>query len=167
MAEAAIAFGSNIGDRAQHIARAIDHLTRDDEIELVGLSHLYETEPWGDASQGRYINACALVETDLGPHDLLARCLAVEESLGRVRDPANRYGPRTIDLDLIYYEDIEIHDERLTLPHPHLFERGFVLIPLAEVVGERFIGVRSVAEAARLADASGIKRYQPQAAPPV
>lgn len=160
MAEAAIAFGSNLGDRQRHIALAIDHLTRDDRVEIIGLSHFHETEPWGDPDQDRYINACALVATDFTPQELLARCLEVEESLGRVRDPANRYGPRTIDLDIIFYDDVKLDEPDLVLPHPRLFERAFVLVPLIEVTGERIIAGRSLDQALSGLDASGVRRFE-------
>jgi 2-amino-4-hydroxy-6-hydroxymethyldihydropteridine diphosphokinase len=158
MSEAIIAFGSNLGDRENLIASAMIRLGGDGDVDVVATSQLYETAPWGDVNQGPYLNACALVETDLDPHALLARCLEVEAGLGRVRDPANRYGPRTIDLDIVLYDDLEIEDEQLTVPHPRLFERAFVLVPLLEIIDDATVSGRSLRQALDGLDSSGVRR---------
>jgi 2-amino-4-hydroxy-6-hydroxymethyldihydropteridine diphosphokinase len=121
-----VGLGANLGEREGTIRRA---------LELLGpvrVSTLIETEPWGYADQPRFVNAVAEVETDEGPWGLLERLLEIERALGRTRE-GPRYGPRTIDLDLLLYGD-EVLDERgLAVPHPRLHERAFVLEPLAEL----------------------------------
>lgn len=129
--QAHIALGSNLGHREGHIAEAalrIDDLpgTR---VEII--SSLYETEPVGKTDQPRYVNAVLCVETDLEPPDLLVHLLAIERAMGRVRREA--WGPRTIDLDLLLHGDHVISSDGLTLPHPRMGERHFVLVPLLEI----------------------------------
>lgn len=126
MIRAYIGLGSNLGDREQSIRRA---------AELIGarrVSTIRETEPWGIEDQPFFLNAVAEVETDLPPRRLLDRLLEVERKLGRTRDGA-RFGPRTIDLDLLLYGDETIDEAGLQVPHPRLHERRFVLEPLAEL----------------------------------
>jgi 2-amino-4-hydroxy-6-hydroxymethyldihydropteridine diphosphokinase len=121
-----VGLGSNLGDREATIRRA---------AELIGarrLSTIRETEPWGYADQPRFLNAVAELDTALGPRALLDRLLAVERELGRERT-GPRYGPRTIDLDLLLYGDETVSEPGLTVPHPRLAERLFVLEPLAEL----------------------------------
>jgi 2-amino-4-hydroxy-6-hydroxymethyldihydropteridine diphosphokinase len=121
-----VALGSNLGDREAAIRRA---------AELIGarrLSAIRETEPWGYADQPRFLNAVAELETELGPRELLERLLAVERELGRERT-GRRYGPRTIDLDLLVHGEATVSGPALELPHPRLAERLFVLEPLAEL----------------------------------
>jgi 2-amino-4-hydroxy-6-hydroxymethyldihydropteridine diphosphokinase len=124
-----IGLGSNLGDREETIRRA---------VELLGnarISTLIETEPWGYADQPLFLNAVAELETDEPPRALLARLLEIERELGRTRD-GPRYGPRTIDLDLLLYGDDRLDEPGLGLPHPRLHERAFVLEPLAELAPE-------------------------------
>jgi 2-amino-4-hydroxy-6-hydroxymethyldihydropteridine diphosphokinase len=124
-----IGLGSNLGDREETIRRA---------VELLGaarVSTLIETEPWGYADQPRFLNAVAELETDEPPRALLARLLEIELELGRTRE-GPRYGPRTIDLDLLLYGDDRLDEPGLGLPHPRLHERAFVLEPLAELAPE-------------------------------
>ena len=126
MTVAYVGLGSNLGDREATIRRA---------AELIGarrLSTIRETEPWGYADQPPFLNAVAEVETDLGPHAFLEHLLAVERDLGRERT-GPRYGPRTIDLDLLVHGDASVSEPGLTVPHPRLGERLFVLEPLAEL----------------------------------
>lgn len=161
--EAAIALGSNLGDRQSFIEQALERLSADGQVRVITVSGLYETEPWGDVTQARYINACALLQTSLSPHDLLRRCLSVEAELGRVRDPAHRYGARTIDLDVIFHGDTKVEDKDLILPHPRLFERAFVLVPLLDAVGDRIMDGRRLSEALALLDTSGVRQIAPPA----
>jgi len=124
-----VGLGANLGDRDASIRRA---------AELVGarrVSTVRETEPWGYADQPRFLNAVAELETDEAPRALLDRLLEVERALGRTRE-GPRYGPRTIDLDLLLYGDLELDEPGLTVPHPRLHERLFVLEPLAELAPE-------------------------------
>ena len=122
--------GSNLGDREQAIRNAAE------AIGATRLSEIRETEPWGYADQPLFLNAVAEVETELGPQALLDELLDVERRLGRERADGPRYGPRTIDLDLLLYGDEVIDEPGLTVPHPHLHERRFVLEPLAELAAE-------------------------------
>jgi 2-amino-4-hydroxy-6-hydroxymethyldihydropteridine diphosphokinase len=136
-----VGLGSNLGDREELIRRA---------AALIGatrLSSIVETEPWGYEDQPRFLNAVAQIETRLGARDLLDRLLEVERGLGRER-VGPRWGPRTLDLDLLLYGNEEIDEPGLVVPHPRLAERLFVLEPLAELVpAQRIPGVGTVAEA--------------------
>jgi len=126
-----VGLGANLGDREGTIAEAVRLLAGREGIRLVAVSSLRETDPVGVVDQPRFLNGAALVETDLGPRELLDALLAVERELGRVRD--RRWGPRTIDLDLLVYGDLELDGTGLTVPHPRLHERRFALEPLAEL----------------------------------
>jgi dihydropteroate synthase len=145
-----LALGGNVGDKAANVRRALRAISREPEIELAAVSRLYRTAPWGKTDQDWFINACALGLTRLRPEALLERMKALEVELGRT--PAVRWGPRIIDIDLIAYDDLALKTGRLTLPHPGLFERSFVLAPLAEIAPDLVIGgVRVGDAAARLA----------------
>jgi 3-oxoacyl-[acyl-carrier protein] reductase len=127
-----IGLGSNLGDRQHYLEAALEALASEPGIEVLRLSPVYETAPvGGPAEQGPYLNAVAEVRTARGPDELLALLLDVEQRLGRVREV--HHGPRTLDLDLLFYGDLVRSDERLTLPHPRLHERTFVLEPLARL----------------------------------
>ena len=133
---ALLGLGSNIGDKAANIARAIALLTAPGDVHLAGASRLYRTAPWGVTDQDWFVNACIAVRTALAPHDLLARCLGVEQEMRRVRE--RRWGPRVIDVDVLVYRDaasksVTLNETDLILPHPRITERGFVLVPLAEL----------------------------------
>jgi 2-amino-4-hydroxy-6-hydroxymethyldihydropteridine diphosphokinase len=127
-----IGLGSNLGDREAFLRRALELLRADPEIDVTAVSSVRETDPVGLVDQPRFLNAVARVETDLTPRELLARMLAAERELGRRRD-GPRFGPRTIDLDLLIYGDEEIDEPGLIVPHPRLAERHFVLEPLHEL----------------------------------
>ncbi|MCC7250337.1 2-amino-4-hydroxy-6-hydroxymethyldihydropteridine diphosphokinase [Hyphomicrobium sp.] len=129
--DALIGLGSNIGDKAANIRRAIGLLTEQGDIRLMRASRLYRTAPWGVTDQDWFVNACIAVATDLPPRELLARCLAVEDTMGRVRE--KHWGPRVIDVDLLAYGDAAMNDPDLTLPHPRITARAFVLVPLSEI----------------------------------
>lgn len=129
-----IGLGANLGDREATLREALRLLGEADGIEVVAVSSLVETEPWGYADQPAFLNGAAALETTLRPLDLLALLLDVERRLGRVRaDEAPRYGPRTVDLDLLVHGDLELDEPGLQVPHPRLRERRFVLAPLAEL----------------------------------
>jgi dihydropteroate synthase len=145
-ANVALALGGNVGDKASTLRRALRALGGEPGIELTAVSRLYRTAPWGKTDQDWFINACALARTDLGPDALLDRVKALEVELGR--KPGERWGPRVIDIDIIAYNDVALTGGRLTLPHPELFNRAFVLVPLAEIAPERVIAGRRVGEAA-------------------
>lgn len=126
-----LALGANLGDRLANLQRAVDELAAKPGIRVVRSSRVYETEPVGGPEQPEYLNAVLEVEADLDPHALLAACLAVERAMGRVR--TERWGPRPIDVDVITYGTETIDEPDLTVPHPRMHERGFVLVPLAEL----------------------------------
>jgi dihydropteroate synthase len=150
-ASVVFALGGNVGDKAGTMRRALRALGSEPGIELTVVSRLYRTAPWGNTDQDWFVNACALARTDLAPVALLDRVKALEVELGR--EPGERWGPRVIDIDIIAYDDVALCDPRLTLPHPELFNRAFVLVPLAEIAPERVIGGRRVGEAAANLDA--------------
>lgn len=124
-----IALGSNIGDPRKNVETAIELIAQ--SCKIVATSKLYATKPWGILDQPDFCNAVLTVETEFAPHELLDRLQAIEEKMGRTK--TYKWGPRLIDLDLLHYGDVSINDERLTVPHPHINERAFVLVPLAEI----------------------------------
>jgi 2-amino-4-hydroxy-6-hydroxymethyldihydropteridine diphosphokinase len=129
-----VALGANLGDRERTLRAAVDALAAEEGIEVVAVSTLRDTEPVGVGAQPRYLNGAAELETTLTARELLDRLLAVEQRFGRVRVPGE-HGPRTLDLDLLLYGDEAIDEPGLTVPHPRLHERRFVLEPLAELAG--------------------------------
>lgn len=129
--DALIGLGSNIGDKAANVRRAIGLLTEQGDIRLLAASRLFRTAPWGVKDQDWFVNACIAVATTLPPRDLLARCLAVEQAMKRVRH--ERWGPRVIDVDVLVYRDATIDEPGLTLPHPRITQRAFVLVPLSDI----------------------------------
>src|SRR6476619_1194602 len=128
-----VGLGANLEDPRGRIERAIELLAAEDGIELVAVSSLRETDPVGYKEQPRFLNGAAELRTSLGARELLDRLLAVERRLGRVRGEGQRFGPRTIDLDLLLYGDELIDEPGLEIPHPRLHERRFALEPLAEL----------------------------------
>jgi 2-amino-4-hydroxy-6-hydroxymethyldihydropteridine diphosphokinase len=126
-----VGIGSNLGDREAHLSRAIELLSAEDAIEVSGVSQIRETEPVGPVEQGPFLNAAVRVETELAPRGLLDRLLDIEGRMGRVR--RERFGPRTIDLDLLLYGDEVVDEPGLTVPHPRLPERLFALEPLSDL----------------------------------
>jgi 2-amino-4-hydroxy-6-hydroxymethyldihydropteridine diphosphokinase len=133
MATAFVGIGSNLGEPERQIAAALEQLAAEEGIELVAVSTLRQTEPVGYLDQPNFLNGAAQLETELPAGELLERLLAIEARLGRVRGEGPRFGPRTIDLDLLLYGDETIDEPGLTVPHPRLAERRFVLEPLAEL----------------------------------
>lgn len=131
MARAVLALGANIGDPDRQIARAVALLAAHPEIALLKQSETITTEPWGKTDQARFHNGAVLIETSLGPLELLDFCLETEARIGRVR--VEHWGPRVIDIDVIVYDDLVLETERLTLPHPYAHQRDFVLDPLREI----------------------------------
>ena len=132
MTRAYVGLGSNLGEREETIRRALELLAHDVEVEVIATSALRETEPVDYREQPHFLNGVAVVETTLEPRALLDRLLAVERELGRTRD-GPRFGPRTIDLDLLLYGDRIVDEPGLRIPHPRVHERAFVLEPLAEL----------------------------------
>lgn len=133
MALAYIGLGANLGDRQAFLAHALDGLRHLLESAVQHVSTVREYSPVGGPPQGPYLNAVAELTTTLTPHDLLRHLQRLETQLGRVRATEVHWGPRTIDLDLLLYDDLILNDPRLIIPHPRLHERRFVLEPLAEI----------------------------------
>ncbi len=158
MVEALLAFGGNVGNSRAILDRAIGLLCDGKDVRLTARSSDYRTPPWGFKYQPHFINLAIAVETTLGPRELLARAQGIELQLGRDRAHEKRNGPRTADIDILAYDDLMLNEPELTLPHPRLFERAFVLLPLAEIAGDRVIAGRNVGEAAKTIDAAGIHR---------
>jgi len=130
-ATAFVGIGSNLGDRETNLRRAIELLDEEEGIEVAAVSEIRETEPVGPVAQGPFLNGAVKVETSLPPRELLECLLSVEELLGRVR--VERFGPRTIDLDLLLYGRDRLDEPGLTVPHPRLHERRFALEPLSDL----------------------------------
>ena len=128
--KAYLALGSNLGDRLEHLRSAVRQLSDTGGIDVARSSRVYETEPVGPP-QPPYLNAVVEIRTDLEPAELLAAIRAVEETLGRVR--GERWGPRTIDVDILTFDEATIDEPDLVVPHPRMHERGFVLVPLGEL----------------------------------
>ena len=133
MSRAYVALGSNLGDREENLRTALKHL-QENGVEVIKTSTFIETEPYGVTDQPGFVNAVCQVETELAPLELLRLLLNIEQEMGRVR--LRRWGERNIDLDLLLYEDAVLESEELTLPHPDMQNRDFVLIPLAEIAGD-------------------------------
>jgi len=133
LTRAYIGLGANLGDRERTIRRAVELLGAEPGIEVVAVSTLRETEPIGYPDQPPFLNGAVAVETVVSPRDLLSRLLAVERELGRVRGEGPRFGPRTVDLDLLLYGDHVVDEPGLTVPHSRLAERRFALEPLHEL----------------------------------
>ena len=146
-ARVVLSLGGNVGDKAATLRRAFRALGGEREIELTAVSRLYRTPPWGKTDQDWFVNACAVALTSLTPDALLDRVKRLEVELGRT--PTERWGPRVIDIDLISYDDLALRTDRLTLPHPELFNRAFVLVPLAEIAPGLVIDGKRVGEAAK------------------
>ena len=155
MVSATLALGSNVGDKQGNVARAIEALERGG-VRVVARSSDYRTEPWGPVAQDWFINACVLVETELAPRELLSLCGRVEQELGRTREV--RWGPRTIDVDILTYDDLTIEAPDLTIPHPRLLERAFVLVPLQEIAPDLIVRGRRVADIAAAFPGQGVVR---------
>jgi 2-amino-4-hydroxy-6-hydroxymethyldihydropteridine diphosphokinase len=158
MAEALLGLGGNVGDVRATLSEAIALFADGADVELIARSSDYRTPPWGVTDQPPFINLAIAVETRLSPRDLLTRALNVERALDRDRTRERRWGPRTIDIDLLAYDDLALDEPALTLPHPRLFERAFVLMPLAEIVPDRVIAGRRVRDALAAIDATGIEK---------
>ena len=158
MADVLIALGGNVGDVRTTFQKAIANICGMTQAALLARSSDYTTPPWGHAAQASFINACIEIETSLDPHALLFTLHKIEKKFGRDRTVEQHWGPRTLDLDLIAYDDVKIDQPELTLPHPRLFERAFVLVPLAEIVPDRIIAGRNVRTALAELSTDGIQR---------
>ncbi len=149
-----IALGSNQGDRRRNLHAAIGALSP--AVETRQRSAVYETAPWGFTNQPNFLNQVVHAETDLSPQDLLSYLKRIEQRLGR--QATFRFGPRTIDLDLLLYDDLVLETDRLVVPHPHMAERAFVLVPLADLAPDLIHPVlrRTITELVQDANTSGV-----------
>jgi 2-amino-4-hydroxy-6-hydroxymethyldihydropteridine diphosphokinase len=156
-----LGLGSNLGDRMANLEQAESSLSREGEVRVVRSSRVYETDPVGGPEQPDYLNVVIEVETSLDPRELLSRCLSVERDMGRAR--VERWGPRVIDIDILTYDDLEVDEPGLTIPHPRMHERGFVLIPLLELVADPVLpGGRRVKDLRLSADTfGGVRLFGP------
>lgn len=152
--DATIGLGSNVGDKQANIARALELLTANGDIRLVRRSRDYRSAPWGVTAQDWFVNAASSVATKLTARELLARCQEVEKTMGRVR--LQKWGPRVIDVDILTYRNQTISQPDLTVPHPLIAVRAFVLVPLAEIAPELEIGGNKVGELLAHVDASDV-----------
>jgi 2-amino-4-hydroxy-6-hydroxymethyldihydropteridine diphosphokinase len=149
-----LGLGSNLGDRLAHLQLAVDELAVAAGVEVVAVSRVYETAPVGGPPQDPFLNAVAAVDTELDPYALLALAQRIEQDAQRVR--IVRWGPRTLDVDVLLFDDLRLDDPDLTVPHPRMWERGFVLAPLRDVApqlvgaAEAFEGVRKAPVILRL-----------------
>lgn len=158
MASVLIALGGNVGDVRATFGKAIAHICGMTQGVLIARSSDYTTPPWGDEDQDPFINACVEIETSLDPHALLFGMQKVEQKFGRTRNKERQWGPRTLDLDMIAYDDVSMQKPDLTLPHPRLFERAFVLVPLAEIAPDRVISGIRVRDGLASVSTQGIER---------
>jgi 2-amino-4-hydroxy-6-hydroxymethyldihydropteridine diphosphokinase len=152
-----LSFGSNIGDKPGNIRTALMRLEAEEICKITAVSSLYRTAPWGFADQEDFANACALAQTVLPAADLLAELKRIEAAMGRQR--TIRWGPRLIDIDILFYGQSEIMTADLVLPHKELFNRAFVLIPLAEIAPDLRLGGRSIAETAAAMATRDVTRW--------
>ncbi len=152
---ASLGLGGNIGDPRAAMAHALQEIDQQDTCRILGVSRLYVTPPWGKTDQAEFFNCCALVETTLEAEPLLQLCLSIERQMKRVR--LERWGPRTIDIDVLTYGDRVQKTDVLELPHPRMTERGFVIMPLADVAPDLKVNGRCVADWLQRVDVAGIR----------
>ena len=158
MTLAAVGLGANLGDATATLRKAIAELSGLPHSRLLRTSRLYRTSAWGRTDQPDFINAVALLDSGLDARELLDGLLAIERTFGRIRLEGERWGPRTLDLDLLLFGDAVIDEPGLRVPHPHLHERAFALLPLAEIAPEMHIpGIGSVAAIAAAMASDGIE----------
>jgi 2-amino-4-hydroxy-6-hydroxymethyldihydropteridine diphosphokinase len=150
-----LGLGGNLGNRGQYLADAILALNSESGIRVDKISSVYETLPVGVVDQPEFLNLVVQLGTSLTAHELLTRCLQIEKTLGRVR--AERWGPRTIDLDVLWYDGVTMNEADLVLPHPRMKERAFVLVPLAEIAPELSLDGVPIKELVAGLDRSGLR----------
>lgn len=156
-----LCLGSNLGDRAGTMAKAVGLIARTG-LKIIARSSLYETPPWGPVPQGPYLNMVVAVETELSARELLNMLLGVEHAFGRDRTREVRFGPRTIDIDILLYGDDVVDEPDLEIPHPRMMERAFALIPLSELAPDLVVGGVAVKAALEGLDRAGIVRIEPR-----
>ena len=157
--EVLIGLGGNIGDPLEAMRSALRALGVHPACKVERVSSVWKTPPWGVTDQPDFLNACAAISTTLEPRPFLDLCLSIERDLKRVRDL--RWGPRSIDIDILFFGDRRIGEEGLTIPHPRITDRAFVLVPLAEIAPDAKIGSLSIRDLAAKADSSGMSVHAP------
>ncbi len=158
MVKAFLSLGSNMGDRLEYLSKAIDKIAEIQGCNILNKSRVYETEPWGYENQEAFLNLCISVETYLSPYELLESLQTIELELDRVRKI--HWGPRTIDIDILLFDDIICEDDKLTIPHPRMRERAFVLIPLYDIEKNLIIDGIKLEDLINKIDTRGIKEYK-------
>lgn len=158
MVKAFLSLGSNMGDRLEYLSKAIDKIAEIQGCNILNKSRVYETEPWGYENQEAFLNLCISIETSLSPYELLESLQAIELELDRVRKI--HWGPRTIDIDILLFDDIICEDDKLTIPHPRMRERAFVLIPLYDIEKNLIIDGIKLEDLINKIDTRGIKEYK-------
>lgn len=158
MARVLLGFGGNLGDPVRTIEAALERLRRS-RVAVLARSGFYRTPPWGPVPQPDFVNAAALIETDRAPPALLALTRSIEDDLGRERDV--RWGPRSIDIDILDYDGSRLDSPDLVLPHPRMVERAFVLVPLLDIAPDWTIAGRTIRDWAAALDRTGISRIEP------
>lgn len=152
---ATLGLGGNLDNPVHAMALALRTLDARDDCQVISVSRLYRTPPWGKTDQSLFYNSCAAVDTTLAPEALLDVCLDIEREMKRVR--IERWGPRTIDIDILTYGDLEQAEPLLTIPHPRMTERGFVLMPLDDFAGDLLVKGRTIKDWLRDVDIEGIE----------
>ena len=158
MPEALLGFGANLGDARATLGGAVSAFCDGETVRLLARSSDYRTPPWGFADQPPFINLCIAVETTLPPRALLDRAFTVEAAFGRNRATERRWGPRALDIDILTYGNLAIDEPGLTVPHPRLRERAFVLVPLAEIRPTFALEGEPIVDALKRLDTTGIAR---------
>lgn len=157
--EIGLGFGSNVGDKVDNVRRAMARIFSGAEIAFVAASSIWRTAPWGYLDQDWFANACAVGRTDLSPEEALGFTQGVEEALGR--EETFRWGPRVIDVDILYLGDAKVASQRLIVPHKEMFNRAFVLTPLAEIRPDLVLDGKSIRAAADETGEQGFSRLSP------
>ncbi len=157
-----LSLGANLGNREETLRESVRRIGAAESVELTAVSSVYETEPWGKLDQPRFLNLAVAVETTLSPEALLALAQKIENELGRVRH--ERWGARTIDIDILCFEGVERNAPDLTLPHPYMTERAFVLVPLAEIAPALTVKGKTVEAWRQATEDQGIVLYKKEEA---
>ncbi|MCG1981573.1 2-amino-4-hydroxy-6-hydroxymethyldihydropteridine diphosphokinase [Staphylococcus epidermidis] len=158
MVKAYLGLGSNIGNRKLQLNEAIKILHAYQGVQVTQVSHIYETEPVGYTNQPKFLNLCIEIETELNPQSLLKCCLATEQQLHRKREI--RWGPRTLDVDILLFDDQIIEQDNLSVPHPRMKERSFVLIPLNDIATNQIEPISNKSIGQLVVTDNSVKKYK-------